>query len=318
MSATSGWRTSLSGERVRQFTRFAVAMVAIDCGGGGSSVQPDAAPDAGSCSTSEAPDTVRLAGACPRESLLGTFTVANRATSNQQYAAVEGKVLDRPNPAPILRGEYDDCRLLQRPNPFCNPACGEDEVCVADGVCSSTPRAQDMGTIQFRGLAQCLSLTPKVPGNNYFATDVALGIAPLGSAIELQMPAGGASATLYGVGVEDLPLAEQAWDLVQGSPLTIEWPAPASPSRSRMLVFLNIDQHGAAPVTLVCDTADDGELSISTQAVDALFEAGVSGFPNAGLVRRTMDSVSTQAGCVEFAVTSERVAKVRCDGCLEP
>jgi hypothetical protein len=73
---------------------------------------------------------------------------------------------------------------------------------------------------------------------------------------------------------------------------------------------LQIDQHGLSPVSVVCETADDGSLEVSAALVDRLFAAGISGFPNGTLIRRTADSQSAGGGCVDLVVASERSAAV--------
>jgi hypothetical protein len=45
-----------------------------------------------------------------------------------------------------------------------------------------------------------------------------------------------------------------------------------------------------------------------------LINAGVSGFPNGSLTRRTMDAQTVSAGCVSLAVVSEQAATVRVSG----
>jgi hypothetical protein len=77
-----------------------------------------------------------------------------------------------------------------------------------------------------------------------------------------------------------------------------------------MLVRVNVDQHGTAPVTIVCDTADDGGFAIPVALIDAMFDAGVSGFPSGALVRRTVDRTAGDAGCIDLHVASERQADV--------
>ncbi len=284
----------------------ALASCGGDDGGGGDAV--DAAPACAITSTEPAA-TVPLAGACPLAQRLGGFTVADSGTYSSIQGLVADAVIDATVPEVLMT--EGDCALHRRANPFCDPACSGEETCSSGGVCVPFPGNVDLGPVEVRAAAGCTTMAARPPGNNYFATDVAHPYAAAGVLLELAAGAGPLGPVLlHGVGVDSLPAGDPAWTVTRGQVLPITWPAATAGARSRVVVRVQIDQHGLAPASIVCDTADDGSLDIPATLVDALFAAGVSGFPNGGMVRRTVDSVSAGAGCVEFVVASERSADI--------
>jgi hypothetical protein len=94
----------------------------------------------------------------------------------------------------------------------------------------------------------------------------------------------------------------------------VTWDAPAADARTRALLRLSIDQHGTTPVTLVCDFADTGVGEIPQTVIDELVAAGISGFPNGTLTRRTVDRQEVSDGCMEFQVALPVQQDVRVSG----
>ncbi len=85
--------------------------------------------------------------------------------------------------------------------------------------------------------------------------------------------------------------------------------------RSHVYMLVNIDQHGASPLNLVCEVADTGSAVIPATVMDELLASGVSGFPNGQLIRRTVDSVPIgDVGCMELRIASPREPDVRVAG----
>ncbi|MCA9706751.1 MAG: hypothetical protein KDK70_12945, partial [Myxococcales bacterium] len=79
-------------------------------------------------------------------------------------------------------------------------------------------------------------------------------------------------------------------------------------------IEINIDQHGISPATLVCDVPDTGSYSVPATLVDALLQAGVSGFPSANLYRQTIDSTQGPTGCVELRIRGRTPTAVEVEG----
>jgi hypothetical protein len=180
------------------------------------------------------------------------------------------------------------------------------------------PLGQDVGRARLFGLVAGVSIDPLQPGNNYFFTRLAHPGTTTGEVVYLDAPGGFLGALgLYGIGVTPLAPLPEAWVVTAGQPLAVAWDVPPVGARSRVLVEINVDQHGLTPATLTCDLPDTGEAEIPQGIVDELVAAGVTGYPIGRVTRRTSDSAVRPAGCVDFSVTSVRAVAVEVTG-FEP
>jgi hypothetical protein len=304
-----------------------VALSIASCTGTGD--DDDTLPDGGTMADSgERPDAgdsgdggdagenpIELRGACSDETRWGLFLVE----AQPQYSLVDGKVANGVVPAavPELVGTEGECKLLKRRNPFCDPPCQAGQACDHDGTCITYPMQQNVGTVSISGLEKEIVMEPLPPSNNYFDTQVPHPVFASGAEVHLTTTEGAFGALeLFGFGFELLE-ANEAWTVARGSPLSLTWTAPAAPVRTRIDFRLNIDQHGNSPVNLVCSFDDDGAAEIPASLIDALFTAGVSGFPNGALTRETVDSMPIGAGgegCVELRIGSPRRGMVTVSG----
>jgi hypothetical protein len=116
------------------------------------------------------PEEGRLRGPCPPERAAGLFEVE----LGERFSSVSGRMLASPAPRnpPQQVGAQGGCRLLRTVNPFCDPACGGDQVCVSDGRCVPAPRGLGLGTVTVTGLKKNVAMEPRLPSNEYF--DVSL------------------------------------------------------------------------------------------------------------------------------------------------
>lgn len=238
----------------------------------------------------------------------------NELISNAMF---DGSVLNGVDPGtvPELVSEADGCALLRRPRLVCDPTCAPDQACGIEEECIPAPRAQPLGTVYLSGLAEGLVTMEAVqPGNRYFDTGLEQPPYVPGDVLRVLTTEGylGASA-LYGVGVEPLVLNTTTLTFERDQGVTVSWEAAAD-EHARIGLDVNVDQHGATPVRLVCDVADTGELQLVADVVNALLDAGVSGFPNGRITRRTADSLAGPAGCVDFQVTSPVTLAIRVSG----
>jgi hypothetical protein len=206
------------------------------------------------------------------------------------------------------------CRLLRRENFFCDPGCGAAEVCGAGGQCSPLPEKQDVGSIRVSGLAPGagtdLVLEPRPPGNDYFATDI--DHPAFAEAAEIRLRGDGVS--LDGIGSAPLTGADDTWLVAAGDPIARSWDPPVAGAATAIRVRLSIDQHGNSPSALVCELPDLGTGVVPAEMVDALLDAGISGFPNATLARSTIDSTEVDGGCVDLAIGHPRSPDVSVAG----
>jgi hypothetical protein len=258
------------------------------------------------------PATVGLEGACPDDTRYARFTVE----ANPEYAAASGSGLDGVVPQTILTEveTEGECTMWRRENPYCSETCASDQTCDFDGTCVAYPRAADLGAVTIGGLVAPVRMEPAVPGYLYTAE---LDNPPFsaGALVELRTAdAGFPAATAHGVGVEDLALTASTWALAPGAPFELEWTAPEAGARSTLHVEVNVDQHGNTPITMVCEMADDGEGELPAALLESTVAAGVSGYPNARVARRTADRTALGDGCLEFLVQSVVLPDVSVDG----
>lgn len=255
------------------------------------------------------PSEISLDGGCALDDRHGRFQLQDL----DAYTVLQGQVSDGVVPISVLEEIHaeGDCVLLRRNNPFCDPGCAADEACDFDGQCVPFPEPQDLGTVAAHGLAAAVSMEPVQPGFNYFSTDLPHPAMSPGETIRLSTSGGSHDPfALWGVGVEPLVLEPGAWSIDDGTALALQWEPPAGPSWSEIGFHLTIDQHGTSPVVLECAFDDVGSASIPATTIDALLDAGVSGWPAATLSRRTVDSEDVGAGCVELMVASVREGDV--------
>ncbi len=189
----------------------------------------------------------------------------------------------------------------------CDPPCDYPDTCNDDGECESPPDAPNAGTITVEGLSVALSIEPEPPYDYYlptFSPDP-----PGGDLFDEGDPIGASAAggdiptfTLETTGVADLvtdldcppPIAE-------GEPLTVTW-TPGTQGDS-MRFHLRSGNHGTQFSTLVCDTADDGELIVDA----ALLSTWLADFHpvNLWLLQRSSASTTESgAATVEFEVST--------------
>ncbi|MCK6573415.1 hypothetical protein L6V77_20230 [Myxococcota bacterium] len=284
------------------------AALANDAGGQDAVSTPDA-------DFERDPARLNLRGPCAAERRFGGFKV--ESNESEGYTAVDGVVRDGvpPGMVPEVAGAEGDCRLFRARRLVCDPPCSAGTTCGTEATCVPQPLGQDMGPVVLRGLVAPLELLPLQPGNTYFYTRLPHPGFTVGRVVHLSNTPGYLGPlALSGVGVEPVTALDATWTLVEGAGLTLRWQPPVMAYGARVLVEINIDQHGRSPLTLVCDLPDTGEALLPVPATDALIAAGVTGFPSGRLTRRTVDSSEDADRCVEFAVTSVRPVPVSVEG----
>ena len=287
----------------------------------GSSVDLDSSPpaetgepsDTSSVEVEDPPEEVELDGMCPLETRRGAFAVE----AYDSYSAVYGDVSNGVVPNTILTetAVHDTCRLMRTENPYCEPACSAGETCDFDGECIAYPETQDLGVVSVGGLAEDVVMEPVSPGYSYFDTTVPHPVFVAGQTVELSTSGGEVdSFQLHGIGFEMLELSTNAWTVTEGSPVPVSWTVGSADVPTEVFIELNIDQHGASPLTVWCTFEDTGSAEIPAAVVDALIEAGVTGYPSGRVTRRTTDSVDIGDGCVDLVVASPLSTSVDVSG----
>ncbi len=262
------------------------------------------------------PTKVALRGACAEADRLGGFQV--QMNESQGYTALDGVVRDgvMPGTIPEVVLSEGGCRLLGRRNLFCDPACQPGFTCGLEETCVPMPTGQDLGTLLVRGLVERLELVALSPGSSYSYTRLTHPGFEVNDVIQVLARDGGflGPFALHGVGVTSLVPAEDTWTLRRGEALELAWDAPPEGARSRIVVEINVDQHGLTPLTLTCNLPDTGSGVVPQTIIDALIDAGVTGFPTGRVTRRTEDALGVDQGCVDFFVTSVRLMPIAVAG----
>ena len=243
---------------------------------------------------------IELDGRCDASDRVGGF----RVIAETEMSFVAGEVADGVNPITIGTeiAAVGSCRLVRRDNLFCDPGCGAGEVCGRDNQCVPLPVKRDLGPIRVTGIDGDLVLEARPPGNDYFATDVPHPVFADGAEIRVR----GDEIILDGLGSAPLSGATETWVVSPGEPVALTWDPPAADRSTSVWLRLSIDQHGNTPATLTCELDDTGAGEIPAEMVDALLDAGVSGFPNATMTRATFDRAVAGGGCVDLEVGHPR------------
>ncbi|PRP91565.1 hypothetical protein ENSA7_82170 [Enhygromyxa salina] len=252
-----------------------------------------------------------LDGACQLNERVGLFSVVHEAN----YSAVDGELTEAVIPATIVQATITEggCQLLTRDNPFCDPPCGAGEACTHAGTCIPYPAKRDTGTVTIDGLEVGVVMQPRAD-KRYFETTLPHPVFSPGTAIRLTSSGGEVGPLeLSGRGFAPLELSTTTWVAQAGQPLVVDWVAEDD-GEARFYLTINVDQHGISPATLVCEGPDSGSFEVPATVIDALLSAGISGFPTGHAYRRTVDSVESDDGCVEFQVRSHRDATLEVSG----
>ena len=252
-------------------------------------------------------------GACDVSVRAGGFSVERQV----DFGVIEGTILEGvvPTSVPSVSLVEGNCRLLERRNLACIPACVGAETCGESGTCIPYPRQLSVGEVSITGLTRVTTMSPLMPGNKYFAPGA--DNPPFDVLSPIVLSAAGAGVLpafqLFGVGSEPLAAAP-SWTIEAGTDWILEWPAPTSGAETSVLVELTIDQHGITPLMLSCVLEDTGSATVPASIIDQLVGSGISGFPNGRIVRRTADHIDLDIGCVDFVVGSPLAASISISG----
>lgn len=278
-----------------------------------------ATPDAGDASVDpEEVEFLTPRGRCELPDRVGRFTFE----AQSDFGVVQGSVSNGVIPAtvPDVAAEDGDCRLNKRRTLTCLPACVAGETCGENGDCIPFPEPISVGDVTVVGLTKPTTMVAQAPSFLYFAPGA--NNPPFTPMSEITMSTSGgvvAPFHLFGVGFE--PLTESpTWILEEGEDFPISWSATDASAGTTVLVEVTVDQHGASPLSLSCEFPDTGSAVVPASMINQLLQAGISGFPNGRITRRTVDHVDTTLGCIELAVGSPRTASIGvaghtpCDG----
>jgi len=223
------------------------------------------------------------------------------------YTNVSGKVSDGPSPATLVwdvKGESGACQLLKPRVPFCDPSCGGDAVCVADGVCQAQPTPQDLGPIVVKGLGD--DLTMEAVASTYQG-DVKTPYPAAAEGTKLSIVVAGGPYGAFELSTPMVSPVQAPTDPLQldtGKALSLTWTPPGASAKSRMAVKVDLSHHGGSKGKIECDVPDTGSLEISADLITKLIQFGVGGYPNVTLTRSTSAETAIAPGKVTLQALS--------------
>ena len=265
---------------------------------GGESDKPGELPDSGSPVDLDAGPPREANGMrCPEAQKVGEFRLERTQGVLGFSGSLHSGVVRSVKYEVVV--EEDDCALIKKTNPFCDPPCSGGSVCTVDDTCEEEPLTVDVGTLRLLGLPEPLTIVPQPPGYNY--SYVAETDVQAGASLRLTGSGGKRAVVFFGEGVAGLEVTGDRVTVQRDKPLAFAWKVPAE-GKGKIQIALNVDQHGNSPVSLTCDVADDGAHEIPSSIINKLLDSGVSGFPTAFVSRDSVDSVTDASGCAEFLV----------------
>ena len=279
-------------------------VLATACGDdGGVTADAGGDHDAGDDSDGAAPDGGGGGEPGYRTDLVGAIQLVESGTGGG--VSVFAYLQDRPYAPRERRGvSSGDCALYDHePAGECTPAC--DGFCNANGVCEPYPEPASAGDITITGLREALLLVEgdfgyrpePYPLGDLFADDAIITAVAAGAEVD--------AFALSARGVAALEDELGGWDLVDGVDFPITWTPSAAAARVQL--SLRIGWHGAPyEMMLLCETADDGTLTIPGELIEEMLPFGGIGlFPHPSEMTRLHRSVvTTSVGPVELVVGS--------------
>ena len=252
---------------------------------------------------------------CALDAGVGAFTIQ----LGDGFTAVEGAVRDAVTPADVPEVVMEDgaCSLYRKRNLFCDPPCASGTTCSDALSCVPAPTNQSVGTVSIDGLAIPLALMPS--GVNSYTNPASPELPHPGftEGANIVLSASGAGVgpfELHGRGISALELESDSIAVESGRSLAVRWTPPGQASGQRVRLTFDFNRHGGTPTWLECDAADTGSFDVPAALVDALLELELSGWPTLAAARRTVDSASVGAGCVELRVVSSVTIDVELPG----
>jgi hypothetical protein len=258
------------------------------------------------------PEMLDTATACAEPAtVIGAFQASLEAANSS--TEVIGQVRNAPPPPNIVwtdAQEEGDCRLQEPSAPFCDPGCGGD-VCVEGNTCVPHAEGHSVGAVTVSGVeleSGETRLVLKETNTSYQAPpNTAYAFPPFteGELVKVQAAGGDYPGfKLVAHAVAPLSLTSDDFEIAENKAFALTWGAAKNPAQSRVQLELDISSHGGTRGRIVCDTDDDGELTISGEMMTALIGLGVAGFPTVELRRVSTGGADIPQGCVELRVSS--------------
>jgi hypothetical protein len=172
-------------------------------------------------------------------------------------------------PLPVVTAADGDCSVWKRPAPsLCSPAC-TNGVCTAPNVCTPWPKSAPAGRITVTGLTASLAF---VPGQFGYTTEPESPPTELFSdTARIKLTAAGGATPAFAIEVDGVPSLSapvQTLELEDGVDAQVTW-APQQSGKIQLALLFG--WHGAPwESMLLCETADDGALTIPGDLISKL------------------------------------------------
>lgn len=255
----------------------------------------------------------------PTAESFGTFRVQlipeNPELDNPAYTNFVGMMKDGPiPPVDIFKEEMvsGQFRLYKKYNPYCED-CSSDNVCVANDSCIPEPNAYSVGNMTLTGMKSGGEPREYVsePGDRAFDYQISSPYPDFPPADEGEIITFSAAGTN---GVEPFklevpciaPLEILNDEMVlDGKDIALRWEPPKVAGISTINIRINLSYHGGTKGEILCDTEDDGSVTIPGAMIEKLKSYGTAGYPCIYVTRQAVvvDEASKAKGSVECTIT---------------
>ena len=250
--------------------------------------------------------------ACTFQSAVADFDVS----SSPEFGNAGGSIADVPFPSFVEeKMRVGECAFYGAA--FCEETCGGDTICTAGGECSPFPTNLDAGTVHIAGTDPELDLEPQ-PGPNYYTMENYPDLYQPGDLLTLTGGGDGTDAPAFEAtarGVPVLELPTNMFTATEHQDMVVEWDtADDSPDGAAIVLHMDSDHHGA-PGYIECWAADDGEVTVAADLIDAIIAVGESGIgtyiENAYIMRVDVGTDDLGGGdCLVFHTESRELIYV--------
>jgi hypothetical protein len=272
------------------------------------------------------------AGADTSGLAVGTFNIklVKAEGTAEAHTTVQGSVGDIPPVNSRIIGwkktpGEGDCELYVPEMPFCDPSCDSGKTCIAgtdESFCSAAETLYDLGTVTVKGLqssegTESLELTGVV--KKYSLGKNTLLYPPFAEGDAVSIEASGKDIdgfTVSSNGIEPLEvLTSGDITMEKNKPVSIEWTPATMANNSTIEVVIDISHHGGQRGEVRCSTDDTaGSLEIPAALITKLMNLGYAGFPSMDINRVATGSTTTEAGRVDFIISSGETKAIQIPG----
>lgn len=254
---------------------------------------------------------------CPRHTRVGEFAVTSDPVAST--TTFQGSVKNDVDPRDTLQevSHVGDCRLLNSKARQCSPACPKTKPACGSTGCVAEPIQLTAGTITVTGVAGGIAATPSNAA--FYSNDGTIPHPGVVEGADVTLSASGAdhpAFTLLAKGIAPLEFTTKTPMVKKATPVSLAWKPPAVTTGARIHIVMTLDNHGGTGQQIECDVPDTGSFAIPATLVDALSTLGLSGLPTMTVSRRSVESKTLGAGCVEFNVMSQLVLDVEVEGLI--